>query len=349
MPEAAPVSPLELRTTPEAWDLLRTEFQRSLLVETSLPSLAENIDGCVWPISGPDETPGAYIDLNHEELIAKLKAQGQSAKLLDNLADILRGTIAFDESFGDMAGIASKAEAETDPVKRNLERLDISEEFPVRLCNFTPGMQEFCVREGIVNLGQFLSFTRGASRQVFISGEFKELLNAVSYVDEAVIARYLPYRGKTPGLYLVEGLAFIARSLSVEQRAQIVKRPENLPPMALVKAQEYAAYFEEQLDGMRAAISAGTPLNRMAAPLDDLALEPATAAILGVLVRKPARAGTNPSVAAGAAKPAGTAAPAAVAAGSNASGVKAGEAATPVKAKKLSLLDRVRRIFGISH
>jgi hypothetical protein len=273
------------KVTQEEWDVLRHDFNRSLLIDTSLASLAENIDGCVWPFSGPDETAAAYIEFSYSEVIAHLVSRGCPAKTLDNLVEILRGTMAFDESFGDMAGIASKAEAETDPVKRNLERIDIDPNYPVRLCNFTPGMHDFCAREGLDKLSDFLSFTRSASRQVFISGEFQELLNAISHINEKALSRYLPFRVHSSGLHLVEALAFIVRPLSVEDRVQVAKRVENLSPKSLKWAREFAEYFKEDLSHMRAAIAAGAPLARMSAPLDDLALEPATAAIIGLLLR----------------------------------------------------------------
>ncbi len=276
----------KVRVTPDEWNELRVNFNRSLLVDTSLASLAENIDGCVWPFSGPGETASAYIDFTFPEVIAQLAARGEPATRLDNLVEILRGTMAFDESFGDMAGIASKAEAETDPVKRNLERLDIDPDFPVKLCNFTPGMHDFCAREGMQKLTDFLGFTRSASRQVFISGEFQELLNSVSHIDEAVIARYLPFRIHSTGLHLVEALAFLLRPLTPAERAQVAKKGENLPAAALERARAYAVYFKEELSLMRTASAAGTLATRLAAPLDDLELEPATAGVLTLLIRE---------------------------------------------------------------
>jgi len=279
----------KVRTTPEEWNELRVSFNRSLLVDTSLVSLAENIDGCIWPLTGSDETAAAYIDFTFTEVIAQLAARGQPASRLDNLVDILRGTVAFDESFGDMAGIASKAEAETDPVKRNLERLDINPNFPVKLCNFTPGMHDFCAREGMETLTDFLGFTRSVSRQVFISGEFQELFNSVSHIDEAVIARYLPFRIHSTGLHMVEALAFLVRPLSPAERAQVAKRAESLPAATLSRAREYAAYFRDEVMQMRVANMSGTTVNRLAAPLDDLELEPATAGILTLLIRESAQ------------------------------------------------------------
>ncbi len=259
------------------------------MMDTALTSLAENIDGCVWSAKGADETPAAYVDLTYPEVIERLRTRGLPPAVLDDLVDILRGTLAFDESFGEMVGIAGKAEAESDPVPRNLERLGIPASFPVRLCNLTPGTFEFCQREKIEVLSDFLAFSRGASRQVIIGGEFRELLNAISHIDEETIARFLPYRTKTSGLYFIEGLALLVRSLPDESRQRLIKQPDSFPDDLKDRAKLLADYFQGQLAEMQATLKTGTPLSRLVAPLDDLPVEPAVAALLRVyLTPKPA-------------------------------------------------------------
>ena len=281
--------PIRTRTTPSAWDELRRTFHSSMMMDTALTSLAENIDGCVWSVKGADETPAAYVDLSYPEVIDRLRARGLPPAVLDDLVDILRGTLAFDESFGEMVGIAGKAEAESDPVPRNLERLGIPLTFPVRLCNLTPGTFEFCQREKMELLADFLTFSRGASRQVIIGGEFRELLNAITHIDEETIARFLPFRIKTAGLYFIEGLALLVRSLPEDARQRLVKQPDSLPEELRARATLLADYFPGQILEMQAAVKAGTQLSRLVAPLDDLPIEPAVAALLRVyLTPKPA-------------------------------------------------------------
>ena len=268
------------RISPSEWDDLRLEFRHSVMVDTSLAALAENIDGCVWPITGPPETPASYIALGHAEALARLASVGQPPSALDLLVVILRGTIAFDESFGEMVEIAGKAEAEHDPVPRNLERLGIPIDFPVRLCAIKPNTLQFCQRERIEVLTDFLTFARGASRQMIIGGEFRGLLNAITHVDEATIAKYLPFRTKTSGLHFVESLALLIRELDEVQRERLITQPASLPPEVYAKGEEYAVYFKAQVEELRAALTAGTPLSRLVAPLDDLLVEPTVASIL---------------------------------------------------------------------
>lgn len=281
MPPLAP----QTRTAPEQWDELRLAFHGSVMLEIPLSSLAQNIDGCTWELEGPDEKPSAYIDLDHAEVIARLRAKGMPAGMLDNLADILRNTLAFDDSFGDMVAIAGRVE--TDPVARNLERLRIPDDFPIPLCAFTPATIEFCRRESIDTLAQFLDFSRRASRHLLIGGEFRDLLKAIAHIDEATLARLLPFRPKSTGLHLVESLALVVRPLPLEERMRLARDPASASPELLEQAGLRMRYFADSAQRLQAAIDAGSPMARLVVSLDDLSLEAAVAALLERLLAPP--------------------------------------------------------------
>lgn len=275
-----PAATARPRITPADWDALRHAFSRSLLAQASLAALAENIDGCVWPVRNPQETPAAYIDLGHPEVLARLASLGLPADRFDTLAEILRGTLAFDDSFGEMVEVAGKAEADLDPVGRNLERLGIPPDFPVALCQFRPTTLEFCRREKILVVADFLAFARTTTSQVIVASEFRDLLNAVSHIDESTLARHLPFRPKSTGLHFVEGLALLVRGLSESQRERLLLDPTSLPAPLQARGHALALHFIDQLRAMREAFRAGTPLSRLVAPLDELLIEPAVAALL---------------------------------------------------------------------
>lgn len=283
------------RLTSAQWDELRLAFHRSLLIDTPLASLAQNVDGCAWPLAGAAEKPSAYIDLDHADALARLRAAGLPDAALDDLAEILRGTLAFDESFRQMAVIAGRAEAATDPVRRNLERLGIPEDFPVELGNFKPTTRQFCQRESIARLGDFLDFARSVSRQVIVGSEFRDLLNALAHVDEAALARLLPFRPKSRGLHLVEALAHVVRPLPLEDRMAVARRPESLSATAAAEVAARVAGFTDDGARIRAALAAGTPAARLVVSLDDLSLESAVAALLSRHFARSAEPTASPS------------------------------------------------------
>jgi hypothetical protein len=281
MPSPAPVSP---RLSPPEWDTLRLAFHGSPLVDAPLSALAQNIDGCSWPLDDAEEKPASYIDLPYGEAIARLRFYDLEPARLDTLADILRGTLAFDASFGAMAEVASGAEAAADPLGRKLARLGIPADFPVALCNLPPGTLHFCEREELHTLGAFLDFSRGASRAVIVGGEFRDLLNAVGHNDEETLARYLPYRPHARGLHLVEALGHLVRPLDIEARIALTRDPASVGPDLRARATRLIEYFPDQYARLRAAAAQGVPYARLVVSLDDLSLESAVAGLLRLYI-----------------------------------------------------------------
>ena len=92
----------EPKFTEKDWDEARTAFASSIMVDTQISSLAQNLDGEAWPVKSKDETPAKYIDLSYGEALELLALKGQTADKLDHLITILRETLAFDSPFGEM-------------------------------------------------------------------------------------------------------------------------------------------------------------------------------------------------------------------------------------------------------
>ena len=49
--------------TSTEWDEVRKKFRHSIMADTSLVSLAQNLDTKEWPHKGEDEKPSKYIEL----------------------------------------------------------------------------------------------------------------------------------------------------------------------------------------------------------------------------------------------------------------------------------------------
>jgi hypothetical protein len=79
-----------MKSTAKDWDDVRTAFATSIMVDTSLNSLAQNLDGPEWPIKNKDDTPAKYIDLSFEEVVELLQLKGQQPDRLDQLIGILK-------------------------------------------------------------------------------------------------------------------------------------------------------------------------------------------------------------------------------------------------------------------
>jgi hypothetical protein len=276
------------RVTPAVWEEVRNTFHRSLLIDTPLASLAQNIEGCAWALPDPEEKPAAYIELLHAEVLERLRSRGLSPARFDDLVEILKGTLEFDRSLGAMLPAAAAANAAGslgEAVGRNLARLAIPADFPLGLCAFAPGTKNFCREEGICTLEDFLIFARRASRAVIVGGEFRDVLNAISHIDEVTLARYLPFRPKSSGLHVVEAFALLVRPMDLEQRILLARQGGVIPEELRPRLAETCAYFDEQLHQLRARHEQGAPLSRLVVSLDDLSLESAVCALLGALLQ----------------------------------------------------------------
>ena len=119
------------RYTARDWDEVRIAFASSILADTPLSSLAQNLEGADWPLRGEDETPSGYIALNYQEMRERLALCGQHPRLADHLIEILKETLAFDDPFGEMVVQGEQAAIRDNPLIKNLAKLGIPEDFPV--------------------------------------------------------------------------------------------------------------------------------------------------------------------------------------------------------------------------
>lgn len=227
------------------WDETRAAFATSIMVNTGLSSLAQNLDGPDWPLKGKDETPAKYIDQSYEEVIEYLAMKGQPAERIDQLIGILKDTLAFDDPFGDMVAQTEEAEKKDNQMLRNMARLEIPEDFPITMTALGQETQEFCKLEKLATLGQFAVFAQGMAQNVIVGGDFRKLLNALSHVDEQALAEVLPFRPGAKGLHLIEALALAAAS-----------------PAAAERAAAALAHFAAEFNALKLDVAAGGSLPR---------------------------------------------------------------------------------------
>ena len=267
-----------------AWDKARTAFTQSILVDTPLASLAQDLDVPPWPVNSPDETPAAYIYLPYSQAVAALAARGLPPTQLGALITLLNDTNAFDQPFGEMMEemqpTAPGAADADSPLFKNLAKLELPEDFPLALSSLSAGTVELCRIEGVTTLGGFVAFASRLSQSVIVGGDFRELLNALAQKDEASLARLLPLRAGSTGLHLLEALALAARPLDSATRAAVAARPASAPPALTERVAKLVAYFTKEHAALREAAADGTPATRLVTGLSDPALEPVVAALL---------------------------------------------------------------------
>jgi hypothetical protein len=259
-----------MKSTAKDWDDVRTAFSTSIMVDTALSSLAQNLDATDWPIKGKAETPATYIDLSFEEVVELLQLKGQKPERIDQLIGILKETLAFDSPFGEMVTQSEASSARENQLLKNLLKLGIPENFPVALSALEVGTLEFCKLEKLSTLGEFAVFAQGMSQNVIVGGDFKKLLNALSHVDEGALAEVLPFRRGAKGLHLAEALAQASRA-----------------PDAVARAELATTWFSEELADIEKDVAAGGSLARHFVMLGDANVEKVAASLLKPHFRQP--------------------------------------------------------------
>ncbi len=258
------------KATAKDWDEVRSAFAASIMVDTSINSLAQNLDHPDWPIKGKEETPAKYIDLSYEEVVEMMLLKGQKEELIDRLIDILRETLAFDTPYGDMMAQAEATSERENPILRNLAKLGIPENFPIALTTLERNTLEFCALEKLTTLAEFAVFSQSMSQNVIVGGDFRKLLNALSHVDEQSLSEVLPFRPGHKGLHLVEAIGQAARS--------------NDGPGRTERA---TTWFRQDLAAMEADVRAGKSIDRYFVALDNPALEARAVELLRPYLRLP--------------------------------------------------------------
>ena len=287
------------KTTAKEWDEIRSAFATSIMINTSLSSLAQNLDGPDWPIKGKDENPATYIDYNYEEVIELLALKGQDGARLVQLVGILKDTLAFDAPFGEMVDqVASSAEKDNQFLK-NLARLGVPEALPIELVMMSPDTREFCNLEQLKTIGEFAVFAQTMSQNVIVGGDFRELLNALAHLDEQGLQKFLPIRPGQKGVFLLEALLAAYRaqperlqpalsSMLGGASVSATAKGKGLDEAELAEGErvlrEHIAtvvgWFGPQLADMKRDLAAGQSLERLLASLNDPASEKIVSALL---------------------------------------------------------------------
>ena len=239
------------------WDEIRKRFHHSIMADTSLVSLAQNLDTKEWPHAGEEEKPSKYIDFTYDELLMMPEIAG-SAERADHLIGILKETLAFDDPFGDMVAQVEETASKENPILKTLARLNIPENFPLMLANLTEGTRTVCTAEGIKTIGEFANLGQQMSTRVVLGGDFRLMLNALTHGDEEGIGKFLPYRKGATGLHLAEAIGLMAAGLPRADQLSLGKfYGAKLPAADAAAAKPVTKEQAEKQEGlMRATVVA---------------------------------------------------------------------------------------------
>ncbi|MDP0497715.1 MAG: hypothetical protein Q7Q73_16050 [Verrucomicrobiota bacterium JB024] len=282
----ADTEPTNRRYGKKDWDEVRSGMTPTMS-EVRLKALAEESGLSDWPLRGKGEVPSKYIDYTWEEL-HELHGLAESPERIDLLIDILRETIAFEDPFGEMVATVDAATKREDKIGRNMLRLKIDKEFPLRFSGLAHETVDFCQAEDIRTLGEFAEFSHRMAQNVIVGGDFKALLSALTSGDEQGIARFLPFRPGNKGFHLPEAIGLVLNQLAENERYTLLKRygaklgpvetakanlskeqTIQLEEVLMVKVIEQCQYFGNQVYELDEKVRSGVTLERIFMVLND--------------------------------------------------------------------------------
>jgi hypothetical protein len=301
----------EGKLTAKDWDEVRMGFHTSIMVDTSLNSLAQNLDAVDWPLHGKEETPAKYIDLTFEELQLVPGLAGHPERI-DQLITIFRDTLAFDDPFGEMVDQSTAIGDRENPLLKNLAKLEIPTSYPIEFTMVSADTKEFCQLEKITTLGEFANFAQSMPPHVIVGGDFRTLLNALAHVNEEALAAIVPFRPGSKGLHLPEALGQLVEQLPLGERLTLFKRfggrltaEEQAQATRLDKeelkraeaglrerANRLLIEFKTELGELTASLKEGGSLERYLLVLEDPVKEALAMELLGPALRE---AGVSPA------------------------------------------------------
>lgn len=286
------------------WDEVRKKFHGSLMVDTSLTSLAQNLEIKDWPHAGEEERPSKYIDFNYDELLILPEIAGKQDRV-DHLITILKETLAFDDPFGDMVAQVEETTSRENPILKTLGRLDIPEAYPLSLVSISEATRAVCASEGVNTVGEFANLAQQMSTRVVLGGDFRTLLNVLSHGDEEGIGQFLPFRRGSTGLHLAEALGLAVAVLPRPDQLGLAKHyGARLAPAdagaakamggetvakleGVVRKQIEAVFgwFKDEKAALIKKLGEGSTLDRYLVVINDPAREAVAARLAGALLK----------------------------------------------------------------
>jgi len=302
------------KITPAEWDVIRKKFAGSIMADTSLISLSQNLEGTEWPHKADDEKPSKYTGFSWDELMMMPEIAGKEDRAL-LLAGILKETLAFDDPFGDMAAQVEQAAANENPILKNVSRFNIPSDYPLELINISEGTRAVCASEGVKNLGDFANLGQQMSTRVVLGGDFRTMLNVLSHGDEEGMGQFIPFRKGHTGLHLPDafGLAVaalpradilsLAKSYGAKLNATDAAAAKPITPEQAAKLEAKARanieatlkYFKSGKDEVTKFLTDGGTIERFLVPINDPAREAVAARILAPMFKGVGKADAEPA------------------------------------------------------
>lgn len=218
------------RNTDRDWDLLRMKLPDLEILSLPIAPLYLEVVGTPWPGKRRDHPIDSYFDNSYQELIE----QGMKPKEIDLLMDLVTRVITAEQGEKEMVREERITEQTNDFFLRTLEKFGVRSDLPIDFISLNDESLTLCNGAGADDLEKILRQAILLSEKKVLSGELKDMVNAVSTESQQLMARFLPIipgeRGVKPWKAMENVLSKIPRamraSLLIQFRSGSAKVPE---------------------------------------------------------------------------------------------------------------------------
>lgn len=280
----------------EEWEHFRKRFSDSILKTTEIAELGRSV-GISWPFKGSGETPERYIQFSFEELQSVPGLIGKK-KRVNDLMDVLREILAFDDPFSSMMDTVEKKNDTIHIYEDILKKLEIPLNYPVSLMSFSPETKELLYSKGLKTLIEAVNFASRSSAKSETEKDLYSFINSLALINEATIRKHLPLRVGNSGLYLPEAIGLLVRDMDKSIRIELLNLagipltesessietmdPQSLEPLlkvASVRFNEICSWFGEQTQELKQLCNSHESVERYFIHINDAQVERASIAL----------------------------------------------------------------------
>jgi len=275
----------------EEWEHFRKRFSNSILKTAEIAELGRSV-GVSWPFKGNGETPEKYIQFTFEELQSVPGLIGKKRRVND-LMDILREILAFDDPFSSMMDTVEKRSNEDRTYEVILKKLEIPEDYPVGLMYFSNKTSDQLYNKGIKTLIEAIRFGGRSLAKTNSENDLHSFINGLILANEATIQKHLPFRIGQTGLHLPEAVSLLARSIDEPTRIELLNQAgisltdseksveetvdkKSLEPslkIISIRFNEICSWFRNQAQELKELCSSRESVERYFLPINDAQIE----------------------------------------------------------------------------
>lgn len=208
------------RHTDRDWDLLRMKIPSIDILTLPIAPLFMEVMGKTWPGKRRSDPIETYFEFTYDELVAEKKMK---PKEIDLLIDLVSRVVKTEEGEKKMVRDERINELTQDFFLRTLEKFDVRPDLPVDFVALDDESLNLCSGAGADDLEKVLRHGIFLSEKKFLSGELKDLVNAVSTESPQLMARFLPVIPGERGIKPWKAMEIFLRKIPEDYRAALTK------------------------------------------------------------------------------------------------------------------------------